>query len=241
MIRNITRSRLRALLAEKRVWAALSALVAIVLFKLFLLGREKMLVLSAMAPTQPSETHAALALFSQIYSSKIVFSGCVATLRQLRQGGKPNSWESAWIVWNYQDNEHFYYLALKPDGWELGKRDPAYEGGQRFMATGSRAFPVGAWTTFTVSQRGNHIAASANGHELVSVTDTLPPIYASGQIGLYTEDAVVALARLTSPIKDDFRAYSQRRTTTDGSSFRDWTFPFLGFGAASIEPVSFER
>jgi hypothetical protein len=240
LVNHFAGYRLRAALTKKRAWAALSALIAIVLLKSFWPGREKMLVLSTMASTKASETHAALALFSQTYASEIVFSGRVATLRQLRQGDRPNSWECAWIVWNYRDNEHFYYLALKPDGWELGKRDPAYEGGQRFMATGSRAFPVGAWTSFTVSQRDNHIVVSADGDELASLTDATPPIYTSGKIGLYNEDAVVALARLTSPVKEDFRAHAEGRTTADGSNLRDWTFPFLGFGAASIEPVSFK-
>ncbi|WP_424362059.1 hypothetical protein [Methylocystis parvus] len=236
------RSRLRAALGLKRVWLAVLVLAAAAaaLLEILTADHEKMLVLSTMAPGQTGETHAALALFSQAYSSDpIVFSGRVATLRRLRQGGKPNSWECAWIVWNYQDNDHFYYLALKPDGWELGKRDPAYPGGQRFMATGSQPFPVGAWTTFKVSQLENLIVVTADNRKLASVIDTQPPIYTSGQIGLYTEDAVAALARVTSPIVEDFRTYQQQNTKVDGSAFGGWTLPFLGYGSAAIEPVSF--
>lgn len=233
------RSRLRAALEQKRVWIAFLLLAAAALLKILTATHEKMLVLSAMAPTRAAETHAALALFSQVYSSDIVFSGRVATLRQLRQGGKPNSWECAWIVWNYEDNDHFYYLALKPNGWELGKRDPAYPGGQRFMATGSKSFPVGAWTTFKVAQLENLIVVSADNRKLASVVDTQPPIYTSGRIGLYTEDAVVSLARVTSPFVEDFRNYRQQNTTVDGAAFGNWTLPFLGYGSAAIEPVSF--
>lgn len=236
------RSRLRASLGLKRVWLAVLALAAAVvaLLKILTADHEKMLVLSTMAPSEAAETHAALALFSPANSSDLViFSGRVATLRQLRQGGKPNSWECAWIVWNYEDNDHFYYLALKPGGWELGKRDPAYPGGQRFMATGSQPFPVGAWTTFKVSQLENHIVVSADNRKLASVIDTQPPIYTSGRIGLYTEDAVAALARVTSPIVEDFRTHPPQNTKVDGSTLGGWTLPFLGYGAAAIEPVSF--
>lgn len=233
------RPRLRTALRQKRVWLAILALAGGALLKVWVGHREKMLVLAAKAPTEAGETHAALALFSEVYSSDIVFAGRIATLRQLREGDKPNPWECAWIVWNYQDTEHFYYLSLKPDGWELGKRDPSYPGGQRFMATGSASFPVGAWTTFDVSQRDNHIVVSADNRELASVADTQPPIYTSGRIGFYTEDAVAALARVTAPFKEDFRNYAQQHTTKDGAVLGSWTLPFLGYGSASIEPVTF--
>ena len=49
-------------------------------------------------------------------------------------------------MWDYTDNNHFSYLALKTNGWELGKRDPAYPGGQRFLATGSDSpTQIGQW------------------------------------------------------------------------------------------------
>jgi len=43
----------------------------------------------------------------------------------------------AWVVFRYIDDDHFYHLALKPSGWELGKTDPSYPGGQRFLTTGT--------------------------------------------------------------------------------------------------------
>ena len=30
------------------------------------------------------------------------------------------------MLWRFLDDNHFYYLVLKPNGWEIGKADPAY-------------------------------------------------------------------------------------------------------------------
>ena len=54
------------------------------------------------------------------------------TERQLRPQA-PNPWEVAWLVWQYTDDHHFYSIVLKPNGWELGKEDPAYPAAQRFL------------------------------------------------------------------------------------------------------------
>ncbi len=61
--------------------------------------------------------------------------------------GSPNPWEVAWFGWHFVrsgiDNA-FYYVALKPNGFELGKVDQRLRkqdggfilnGGQRFMYT----------------------------------------------------------------------------------------------------------
>jgi hypothetical protein len=112
------------------------------------------------------------------------------TVRQLRTGSAPNPWEAAWALWHYTDNEHFYYVILKPNGWELGKEDPAYPGAQRFLATGESPFPIGPTYTVRVRQIGNVTTVWADGRQLVSFTDNERP-YRSGAIGLYNEDAEV--------------------------------------------------
>jgi hypothetical protein len=201
------------------------------------LAEDKMLSLSPRPPAQPSETHAALALAPGVYATDLHFAGRVATLGQLRTGSAPNPWECAWLVWNYSDNDHFYYLALKPNGWELGKRDPAYPGGQRFLAAGESSFAIGAWAAFSIAQRENEITVAVNNATLATVVDSAPPIYKSGRIGVYAEDATVALDDLTSPLIDDFDAHETQCTATDESSVAGWRFPFLGHGAASITPV----
>jgi hypothetical protein len=112
------------------------------------------------------------------------------TVRQLRPNGA-NTWEVAWLLWHYTDDHHFYSLVLKPNGWELGKEDPAYPGSQRYLATGdSPTFPVGVQHTARVRQVGNSITVWANGKLLATFTDNERP-YSKGSVGLYTEDAQV--------------------------------------------------
>lgn len=194
-----------------------------------------MLTLGPAAAETQGDTHAALALAPGVYRSPVRFSGRVATLAQLRRGSPPNAWECAWLVWSYQDPEHFYYLALKPNGWELGKRDPAYRGGQRFLATGQRAFPIGSWHKFRIFQKGGEIAVVVDGAPLVTFADRAQPIYASGRLGLYTEDARVALDDVSRPFVQTFDGFDIQSVTADGARLGDWTTPFLGFGGASIE------
>jgi hypothetical protein len=96
-----------------------------------------------------------------------------------------------WLVWHYVDDEHFYYFIPKPNGWELGKRDPAYRGGQRFLATGAAPqFPVGQWHDVTVTQSGATITVRVNGRELVTYTDR-ESAYTRGHVGIYSEDAAI--------------------------------------------------
>ena len=141
------------------------------------------------ASTEPGETHASLVTTRARYGD-IDLSLQLRTVRQLRTGSAANPWEVAWVLWAYGDNLHFYYLVLKPDGWELGKEDPAYPGAQRFLATGGGSFPVGRWHTVRVQQVGSTISVWANGTLLTRFQDTERP-YLSGRIGLYNEDAEV--------------------------------------------------
>lgn len=151
-----------------------------------------------------------------------------ASLRTLAQNGPlrrvpqvANPWEVAWLYWNYSRSEGLgdqgtgvatnhvrkgYYLALKPNGWELGKLDQSvFPGGQRFLATGSLpAFPVGStWRDVTVEQRGAQITVSVGGSVLTTYTDgpgssgspawgtAGETVFTSGAAALYTEDARV--------------------------------------------------
>ncbi|MDP9016976.1 MAG: calcium-binding protein, partial [Candidatus Eremiobacteraeota bacterium] len=91
----------------------------------------------------------------------------------------------------YQDDVHFYYIILKPNGWELGKEDPAYPDAQRFLATGNTPqYPIGSTNSLRVVQVGATITISANGTILTTFTDTERP-YTGGALGLYCEDARV--------------------------------------------------
>ncbi|WKX69226.1 family 16 glycoside hydrolase [Streptomyces sp. XD-27] len=149
-------------------------------------GGADELTLTPRAAREPARTHAALVVSTARYE-RVDYRARMRTAEQLRSP-EPNPWEVAWLVWAYTDPEHFYYLALKPNGWELGKRDPDYRGGQRFLATGSPPFPVGTWSDIRVRQRGPRMTVVVNDHPLVDFEDRERP-YTAGSVGAYTEDA----------------------------------------------------
>lgn len=141
------------------------------------------------AAATAGETHAAMVVGPH-FAAPYAYSVNVKTVTQLRS--PPNPWEVGWVVWGYSDDTHFYYLALKPNGWELGKEDPAYPGAQRYLRTGSMPqFPVGAdHDVRVISRLDGSMTVTVDGVKLVDVTDTEQP-YLSGRIGLYDEDAKV--------------------------------------------------
>lgn len=94
------------------------------------------------------------------------FSANIVTTAQLRSpdntpptgdnpDSKPNPWEVGWLLWCFSpdpthpydtsptsnSNFRFYALCLKPNGWEVSKQDPSYEGGQRFLKSNARDDP----------------------------------------------------------------------------------------------------
>ncbi len=138
--------------------------------------------------TSPADTSAPLVV-GPSFEAPFTYRGQIATTAQLRQNSAPNEWETAWIVWNYTDNQHFYYFIPKENGWELGKEDPAYPGAQRFLATGTTpTFALTDIKNFEVTQVGTTMTVSINGNRIVEFTDNERP-YTSGRIGLYSEDA----------------------------------------------------
>ncbi|MEU7167286.1 calcium-binding protein [Streptomyces morookaense] len=159
------------------------------------IGRHDGLVLSPAPARQPGETHAGLIVSTQQYGD-VDYRATMRTIAQLRTP-KPNPWEVPWLLWAYTDPEHFYYITLKPNGWELGKRDPAYPGGQRFLATGSESFPVGRTSDVRVAQRGPLVEVSVDNKGLVAYRDQEHP-YLHGSVGVYTEDARVVFGSLSA-------------------------------------------
>ncbi|NLA54952.1 MAG: calcium-binding protein [Corynebacterium humireducens] len=140
-------------------------------------------------------THACLVLTNDEYPGDIDFSITVRTEEQVRADA-PNPWEVGWVLWNYRDNDHFYALALKPNGWELSKQDTDYPGNQRFLASGRLPrFPLNEDHRARVVQEGNTITVYAEDTLLGTYTDTETP-YSGGRIGLYTEDAMVRFSDL---------------------------------------------
>lgn len=141
----------------------------------------------------PEETHAGLVV-SVTEFGDVDFSTDVRTLEQTRVG-PPNPWEVGWIVWHYDDHRRFYYFALKPNGWELGKVDPAYPGGQRFLRTGGAPADDGETRQVRVRQLGAVMQVWVDGEHVVTFSDTEDP-YLRGAVGVYSEDARVEFSNL---------------------------------------------
>ncbi|WP_250287123.1 family 16 glycoside hydrolase [Frankia sp. CiP1_Cm_nod2] len=153
-------------------------------------GNDELVVtLAPRAAAGSDSTHAGLVVSTEHYQG-VRFSTRIRTLRQLRQP-EPRPWEVGWILWHYTDPAHFYAFVLKPNGWELSKQDPAYPGGQRFLASGpAPRGRLGDWHRIEVAHFGNIVQVSVDGASTVRFQDTEHP-YLSGAVGLYSEDAVV--------------------------------------------------
>lgn len=157
-------------------------------------GDDQEVVLEPRSAASDDITHGGLVRTTETYQDA-AFEITVRTEAQVR-AGDPNVWEVGWVLWNYRDNDHFYAVALKPNGWEISKQDPAYPGKQRFVATGTeRTFPVGTDYRVRVEQDWPRMTVSVDGQELATVTDDERP-YRGGAIGLYTEDARVRFTGL---------------------------------------------
>jgi hypothetical protein len=193
------------------------------------------LVLSPKVSTSPNQTHAAMVVSRSSFSN-VRFSGGVQTVKQLRTGSTPNPWETAWVVFGYTDDLHYYYLAFKTNGWELGKVDPLYPGAQRYLAdTASPSFAVGTQHTFSIQQDSNVISVTIDGKLITKFTDNERP-YLSGKVGFYTEDATVAFDNVSGSIAEDFESYALQTFTADGTTLgTKWETPYLGYGYGAIQ------
>ncbi|MCL4232011.1 MAG: DUF1080 domain-containing protein [Dehalococcoidia bacterium] len=150
---------------------------------------DRVLSLSPRAATTSGATHAALVQSTTVFGD-IDFTVQVKTVTQLRTP-TPNAWESGWVLWHFTDDTHFYYAALKPNGIEVGKEDPAYPGAQRFLVTLSNpSFAVGKWYTVRVKHVGTTFTIWIDGVPVTTFTDNERP-YTGGAVALYTEDADV--------------------------------------------------
>ncbi|MDH6519748.1 hypothetical protein M2163_003267 [Streptomyces sp. SAI-135] len=98
-----------------------------------------------MAAEDPGTTHAGLVVSTASYTD-VRYETRMRTLRQLRSP-KQNPWEVPWLVWAYTDPEHFYYVTLKPNGWELGKRDPALRAASASWRRAGHRIPSAGGTT----------------------------------------------------------------------------------------------
>lgn len=158
-------------------------------------GNEDEVLLEPRSADDLSVTHGGLVVTTQTWD-RVDFDVDVTTEAQVRQD-PANPWEVGWVLWNYTDDDHFYAIALKPNGWEISKQDPAYPGKQRFLVTGAEpSFPIGESQKVAVRQSGAEMVVSVGGRVLATVVDDERP-YSSGSIGFYTEDARVRFTDLS--------------------------------------------
>jgi 1,2-diacylglycerol 3-beta-glucosyltransferase len=160
-------------------------------------GAQQVITLSPGRAVTRADTHSALVI-SKTWYQDFVANTHVRTVRQLRRGtaGRPNPWEVGWVVWHYTANQRFYALTLEPTGWVLSKQDPAFRGGERFLASGQfPRFRVGVTHSVGIVQIGNEITVSADGHRLARFTDRQRP-YLSGAFGVYSEDSLARFWRI---------------------------------------------
>lgn len=196
-------------------------------------------ILTPAAATSAGVTHATLLTTNLSFSGSFQFSGQATTLSQTRINTTPNPWEVAWVLWHYSDNTHFYYFIVKPNGWELGKEDPAYPGNQRIIDTGR--LPdciIGQNYSFQLAINGASVSISVNGAFVVAFTDAEAPIYTSGKLGLYTEDSQVKFWKVSSPSGLDPSLEGIGTVTADGTPLRNWTMVFAGGGSLVSRPPS---
>lgn len=139
-------------------------------------------------------THAALVLSTKNLVTSYKLSLDVRTDRQLKPN--PNTWETAWIMFNYVDSWHHYYFTLKTNGYELGKKDNNLQQDQQvFLATGaSPSVTLGTWQHVDIQVQGNHIIVWVNSAKVADYFDTgMSSAFANGgALGLYTEDSAVS-------------------------------------------------
>ncbi len=125
------------------------------------------------------------------------YSGTINSLTQLST--TPKNWETEWVVWNYTDNNHFYYLAPRENGWVLAKRN-GNPNNPEILATGTDAFPANSPKNFKIEREGNAFEVTVNEKKLASVTDNSP--INQGRIGLYTYNSAINIDNIELVQKD---------------------------------------
>ena len=147
--------------------------------------------------TSAKETHATLVSSKNKFSNfRLVVD--VRTDQQLRQNSEPNMWEAAWIFFRYTDTFHYYWFSLKPNGFELGKKDcnscvdPT--DGQIILYTAALpTLKIRQWSQWTIEAVDNNIIVSIDGNKIITFEDkNMSKELNNGEIAMYTEDAKVS-------------------------------------------------
>jgi hypothetical protein len=166
---------------------------------------NKFIYLEPMTSTSPQETHGSAVATTSSYKN-FELSLDVKTIKQLRQNSPPNNWETAWIMWNWQDNYHQYSFLLKKQGFQLEKKDNNNQddSAEIFLVTqNSPSVKLDTWQKWQIAVTGTEtgtprIQIWIDGVKIVDYIDNQSGIPRNseimkqgGSIVLYTEDAAV--------------------------------------------------
>lgn len=152
------------------------------------------------APTSPNSTHSSLAITTKKFQDFDLTLNMM-TVEQLRKD-KPNPWETAWVVWHYTDNYHWYAFQLKTNGIQLEKKDNEAKNdtGEIFLQTKpNKEFKIGTWYKVRILHENSytntpHIQVWIDNVKVLDFVDDKVPNsekVSFGAIGLYSEDASV--------------------------------------------------
>lgn len=128
---------------------------------------------------------------------------------------------------------------LKTNGWEIGKRDPAYKvvnvnDGQRIIVTGNSPFTtIGTWYDFDIQVNGSTANIYINGTLVHAFVENEAPYFTNGKLGFYGEDAAVELDDVTYPFVDNFDSYAFG-ALSEGQVFGNWKSVYLSGGVSEI-------
>ncbi|MBI5046739.1 hypothetical protein HZC07_03335 [Candidatus Micrarchaeota archaeon] len=140
-----------------------------------------------------SNTSAALVVLTDTLPRDYVFSADVTLIKQLRIGNPPNPWETAWLLYNYQDPDNFWYFTPKTNGIELAR--VVNDEQQFFVTENSPQIQEGQKYKLTSIVRNGIVSEFINDQEVA--TYNMGSSYsASNSLALYTEDAEVSFENI---------------------------------------------
>jgi hypothetical protein len=150
-----------------------------------------------MTSTSTDETHASLVTTVGDYSNfRLAVDS--RTDDQLRKNSSPKKWEVGWTFFRYTDTFHYYWFSLKPNGFELGKKDCSSctdpVDGQIILLTGPLpTLKINAWSQWIIEMKENKIKIFVDGNKIIDFVDpSMSEQLGSGKVAMYTEDAKVS-------------------------------------------------
>jgi 3-keto-disaccharide hydrolase len=154
--------------------------------------------------TSPRESHASMTLTStQFTDFDMTFRQKV--VKQLRQNGPPNTWETIWFFWHFTDNWHNYAAVLKTNGLQIEKKDNDTQSDAEIFLLDNHAFTVKMNTWQTIRLRVIHSISNKprfqvwiDGVQAADYTDSSihqpnSAALQNGYVGFYCEDSLVNL------------------------------------------------